>query len=559
MITSCQTYSSAFLVSAMNIKHPHSVKIIDCTLRDGGYYTNWDFPDAVIQEYIIAMEGVGCNCLEIGFRFPPKPGFLGACAYTKDSWLNTFCISESTLIAVMINASDYIFDGVVDFSLLETSFPNIASESRVDLVRIATHLAIAQFCIPVLDWLQARGYRVAINLMQIAGYEELELAQYIHMFSVSKPDIIYFADSLGNLNSDQASAIVNLIKSNWSGDIGIHAHDNMNMALANSLAALQSGALWVDSTLTGMGRGAGNVATELLIFSLYGANLNFPGFIPLLSLVSRFFTPLKNHYKWGPNPYYAYAARHNVHPSYVQKMLDDKRFSHEDVIAVLQHLSTSESSNFSYEKIDLAKRFYHHDPVGTWSPQSLIEGRDVIILGNGPGLQQCISAIKMFIRQRNPLVVALNIAQSIDDDIIDLRVACHPVRILTQYTVYSSLPQKIVLPYSMLPPHLEPNHSKVNILDYGLQIRDGSFDFYDTYGIIPYAKVFPYSLALSNSGHAQKIYIAGFDGYSPSDPREVENSAMINAYNSTSDSLPIISITPTTLPVPCISVYSLIE
>ena len=120
---------------------------------------------------------------------------------------------------------------------------------------------------------------------------------------ISKPDVLYFADSLGNLKPSNISDIIKLLKTHWDGEIGIHTHDNMGMAMSNSQEAFNKGATWIDSTVTGMGRGPGNLQTEysLIEFKQSDKNTNY---FSLLKLIDQYFEPLQIKYKWGKNPYY---------------------------------------------------------------------------------------------------------------------------------------------------------------------------------------------------------------------------------------------------------------
>ena len=115
------------------------VKLLDCTLRDGGYYNNWEFTIDTVQAYINAMEALNVDFIELGFRFIPKPDFLGPCAYTTDGYIKKFDISPNTKIGVMLNASDYFKNGKIDIELLEKVVTTDADISPVNLIRVACH------------------------------------------------------------------------------------------------------------------------------------------------------------------------------------------------------------------------------------------------------------------------------------------------------------------------------------------------------------------------------------------------------------------------------------
>ena len=122
------------------------------------------------------------------------------------------------------------------------------------------------------------------------------------------------------------SSIIKGLRSNWQGEIGIHAHDNMHRALTNTLEAYKNGAKWLDSTVNGLGRGPGNTKTEELVFELKGINDENIDFLPLIDLIQNEFSTLKEKYKWGSSPFYYLSGKNKIHPTYIQNMLNDNSY-----------------------------------------------------------------------------------------------------------------------------------------------------------------------------------------------------------------------------------------
>ena len=123
------------------------------------------------------------------------------------------------------------------------------------------------------------------------------------------------------MSSNQISNIVETFRRHWHGALGIHTHNNLNNAVANSLSALDLGVTWLDSTVTGMGRGPGNAQTEYLLIELQNTNKNKLDILPLLKLIKKYFEPMLKKYKWGTNPYYYLAGKYGIHPTYIQSMI----------------------------------------------------------------------------------------------------------------------------------------------------------------------------------------------------------------------------------------------
>jgi 4-hydroxy 2-oxovalerate aldolase len=239
-----------------------NLKLLDCTLRDGGYYNSWDFSPDLVQAYLESMTALKVDYVEIGLRSLKNEGFKGGFAYSTDHFLKALDIPNELegKIGVMVNASELVVKTPGLVSLLEKLF-TASSKSPVSLVRIACHVYEFEQALPAASWLQDKGYRVGFNLMQIADQSDNNILHLAQKANNSPIDALYFADSMGSLNPRQVTHIVNVIRQGWKGEIGIHTHDNMAQALANSKAAVEAGVTWVDATVTGMGRGPGNVQT----------------------------------------------------------------------------------------------------------------------------------------------------------------------------------------------------------------------------------------------------------------------------------------------------------
>ena len=425
--------------------------VLDCTLRDGGYYNAWDFPVVLINDYLIAMNALGVDVVELGYRFIKNIGFKGACAFSTDSFLRTLNIPSELNISVMINASD-LRDSSHDLHvLLEQLFPETACTSPVDIVRIATHIDDINFALNASIWLSNRGFIVGVNLMQISECSESAIIAFARMFSHSSVEVLYFADSMGCMKTKDIVRVVNLLQVDWKGSLGVHAHDNMGCALANTLKSKEIGVTWLDATVTGMGRGAGNARMEELVIETKGSQIKKAGLIPLIRLIQEYFLPMKSKHAWGSNPYYYLTGKYRIHPTYVQEMLADRRYNDEDILTVINQLRNSGEKKFSFGSLDAARYFYNGEIQGAWDPSKLMKGRDVLILGSGHGVKNHKIGIESFIHKNKPIVMALNTQQHIESSFIDLFVASNPVRLLADMDTHQRLVQPLVVPFSMIP------------------------------------------------------------------------------------------------------------
>ena len=523
---------------------PNSFSLLDCTLRDGGYYNAWDFSPALINDYLLAMKAAQVDVAEVGFRFLKNQGFKGACAYATDDFLRSLEIPSGLMLAVMVNGADLCSE-LGCKGALEKLFPESVNASPVRLVRFACHFHELPTVLPAVEWLVKRGYRVGVNLMQIADRSLEELHELTRMVSDWPVEMLYFADSMGSMVPDDVARIVGVLREGWQGQIGIHTHDNMGLALANTLRAHREGVKWLDSTVTGMGRGPGNARTEELVIEAGQLREQRPNLVPLMALVGRYFGPMKAKYGWGTNPYYYLAGKYGIHPSYIQEMVADTRFEEVDILAVIEYLKQEGGKKFSSNTLDGARNFYRGEARGTWRPAELLAGSDVLILGSGPGVADHRSAIEAFANRANPVCIALNTQSSIDPSLIDLRIACHPVRLLADVEAHLELPQPLITPASMLPDRLREGLRNKKLLDFGLAIDIDRFEFHDTYCVSPTSFVLAYALAVAASGQVSRILMAGFDGYPAGDPRNDEVEKMLSIFASSGWEGAPISLTPT--------------
>ncbi|MCD6003897.1 aldolase catalytic domain-containing protein [Halomonas sp. IOP_6] len=529
---------------------------LDCTLRDGGYYNGWDFSEDLIHEYLVAMQAAGVDAVELGLRSLKNQGFQGPCAFTTDEFIRGLTIPAGLMVGVMINGSELV-SNIPQVQALERLFPNSAENSPVELVRIACHVHEFAASLPAVTWLKERGYKVGFNLMQVADRTEAEVKALAREAKSYPLDALYFADSMGSMNPDQAAQIIQWMRTEWKGPMGIHTHDNLGLALSNTLRAIDEGVTWVDATVTGMGRGPGNARTEELAIELAERRDKQVSMVPLMALLRKHFKPMQEHYGWGTNPYYYLAGKYGIHPTYIQEMLSDSRYDEEDVLAVIEHLRVEGGKKFSLNTLDAARHFYHGEPKGQWSPKERFAGREVLLLGTGPGVARHRLALERYIRDHKPLVLALNTQSAIKAELIDLRVACHPVRLLADCEAHTKLPQPLITPYTMLPADVRESLANKEVLDFGLNVQADSFAFAETHCTAPTSLVVAYALAVASSGGASRVLMAGFDGFRADDPRNAEMDKVLSAYATAKQAARILAVTPTRYHLDSVSIYAL--
>ena len=377
--------------------------------------------------------------------------------------------------------------------------------SKLKFIRLACHYNEFDKTTIICNLLQKKGYLVGINLMQVSELSKNNILYVASKCKKIKPDIVYFADSLGKLRNNNVINIVNLFKESWKGPLGIHAHDNLEMALSNTITALNSGANWLDSTILGMGRGPGNAKTEFLVQELNSHfKKNVFEVLPLVELVNEYFTNLKNIYKWGTNSYYFMSGVNSIHPTYIQEMMSIQ-LGELEIIEAINHLKQKGGNKFDINFV----RSEFQKPInlvkGDWMPEKKLKNKEVLLISSGPTVKEYQKEIEKYIIQKKPKVIALNTFVSINKKLVDFYLACNPLRIIADANLYSKIKSPLILPRSLLSNNLEKKFLKIKLLNFGIGLKNNQYDFKKDSAIIPRLYNVAYALSIATSGKASRI------------------------------------------------------
>ncbi|WP_018879428.1 aldolase catalytic domain-containing protein [Thioalkalivibrio sp. ALE9] len=528
-----------------NTRSPE-LTLLDCTLRDGGYYNGWCFSDALVERYLSVMGKAGVDIVEIGFRSRKVDDFYGPYAFSSDQWLSSLPLPEGVTLGVMCNAKELLETEDPEQVVHELFAPR--DESPVSLVRIAAHFNEVEACAPAVRALSRLGYQVGLNLMQATGRPREELEAKAAFAATLPLDVLYFADSFGNMEPVDIEGMVDALRSQWSGALGVHTHDNMGNALANTMRACESGCTWLDATVLGMGRGAGNLRTETLLLELDRRGIRAGQEMDaLLDLVVGEFGDLQTEHGWGPSIFYHLSALYNVHPTYVQEMLTSERYSHHDVIAALKRLGNLDARSFCPRLLSHASSSHVSENEGALDVTGRLEGRTVLILGSGDQVSKHCSALEQFISRERPYVISTNWNPWISADLVDAWSTCTPERLLLEKHLYEANSGTLIAPRSAIPAEARPSLQHWSHLDFGMKVDPHQFSITSRTATVPSALTLLYAAAYANAAGATTILLAGVDGHAPADPRHQELEGALRLYSEMPAHRPLVAITPTTL------------
>lgn len=285
------------------------IKVLDCTVRDGGLINDHKFDDKFVKAVYETCVAAGIDYMEVGYKASKKifaPDNFGKWKFSDEDDIRRIVGDNPTDLKLSVMADAERTDYHEDILPKE--------KSVLDCIRIATYIHQLPAALDMIKDAHDKGYETTLNLMSVSVVHDGDLAEALEVLAQSPVDTIYLVDSFGSLYSEQIRDLtVTFLKAvEGSGkEIGIHAHNNMQLAYANTLESLILGANRLDATINGMGRGAGNCPMELLLAFLKNPKFHLR---PVLQCIQDVFLPLQEEMEWGYQIPYLMTGMLNQHP-----------------------------------------------------------------------------------------------------------------------------------------------------------------------------------------------------------------------------------------------------
>lgn len=283
------------------------IKVLDCTIRDGGLINNHQFEERFVRETYRALNEAGVDYIEVGYKadqgqFDPKQ--YGPYKFCDEETLKriTDGIESRAKISLMIDIGRVNLDEVPE-----------KSQSLASMYRVACYVKDVDKAIHHANVLAAKGYETTLNLMATASAGQVELEEALDQIErESRAIAVYVVDSFGALYSEQIHHYVETFRKYLkTKEVGIHTHNNQQLAFANTIEAIIKGANFLDATVSGIGRGPGNCPMELLLGFLKNPKFNMR---PLLKVIQEEYLPLRQKIEWGYMIPYMLTGINNEHP-----------------------------------------------------------------------------------------------------------------------------------------------------------------------------------------------------------------------------------------------------
>ncbi|MBI5638808.1 MAG: aldolase catalytic domain-containing protein [Nitrospirae bacterium] len=293
------------------------ITVLDCTVRDGGLINKWQFSNDFVRKIFDALSKAGVDYMEIGYKSSEKYFSRqdnGAWKFCTEDDLKRIVGDEDRKIKLSAMADI----GRVDFQ----DIPN-KKDSVLDMLRVACYAHEVDKGIDLAHHCMEKGYEVTINLMAVSKVLEKDLDEALEDLAKSHVPIIYLVDSFGAMYSEQIHFLAKKYFAALPGkQLGMHAHNNQQLAFANTIEAIIAGINYLDATLYGMGRGAGNCPIELLLNFLKNPKFDIR---PVLEIIQESLIPMKKEVEWGYHIPYMITGVLNEHPRSGMKIMDSKR------------------------------------------------------------------------------------------------------------------------------------------------------------------------------------------------------------------------------------------
>ena len=303
------------------IAYRPDVKVVDATLRDGGLVNDFYFTDEFVKALYLANLRSGVDYMEFGYKASREmfdESKFGKWKFSRDEDIRAIVGENATDLKIAVMADVGRCDYKTD--IIERA------DSPIDLIRVATYLNTIPAAVDMIEDAAKKGYEVSCNIMAISNARESDLKVALDILGQTPVDVLYIVDSYGAIYPEQMARMADMylnIAAKYGKKVGIHAHNNQQLAFANTIEAVGDGVDWLDATYASMGRGAGNCAMELLLGFLKNPKYNV---YPAIQFIDTYMNKLKEDgVVWGYDLQYLMTGLLNQHPRAAIQFTKEKR------------------------------------------------------------------------------------------------------------------------------------------------------------------------------------------------------------------------------------------
>lgn len=477
------------------------IQLLDCTLRDGAYIVDSEFGVPAIKGIIKKMQEANIDIIECGW-LKDTPHKYGTTFYHTPADAEQYITEKNahSIYVAMIDWDRYDLDNL----------PPCDGKS-IDAIRVVFPQAKFKEAIPLSKIIEEKGYNVYLQAANTLGYSDGELLELAEEINRVHPVCLSVVDTFGAMYAEDLEHIVSLLDQHLDKDIklGFHSHNNQQLSFALSMQFIEmlqnsDRECVVDSSLCGMGRGAGNATTELLVNFLnrkYSGNYDMN---TVMDAIDMYMQKFIEQYKWGYSTPYFIAGMYCAHVNNIAYLLKNHRTNAKDMRNVIEMLSPDNRKKYDYDLLEKTYLDYQNKIIDDEKYLSIlrekIANREVMLLLPGKSILTEEAKIKKYIEENNPIVIGINAI--FENYVYDYVFFSNKVRYNYAKDIYPELfssVQKIVA--SNIKTSSGENELLVN---FNLLVKRG-WEHFDNSGIM--------CLRLLNKLHVNNVVLAGFDGF----------------------------------------------
>jgi len=392
----------------------HNIKILDCTLRDGGYINDWAFKDAYITKILKALDNSHIDIIECGYLDDKKgvknDSTLFDSIATADKALTPLAQSDAQKV-IMINFGDF-------------DVKNLPSKERTSIngIRLAFHKKDIDKAFEAAYKIKDLGYYLYFQPMVTKNYKDIEFLAIIERANELNPYAFYIVDSFGSMTLDEFHKYLVLAQNNLNSSIslGYHSHNNMQLAFSNAISMCSQNLkreIIIDSSIYGIGRGAGNLNTELIADYLNNAHEKSYDTLPLLDVIDELLASLMLKNSWGFSPAQFLSASYNCHPNYASYLVNKNTNHIVGIKKVLDKLPSESKNSFDKELIEkLYRDFILEAKTPTKGKLELLKEKKVLLVASGKSVLDNKELLELRANDENYTLIALNHKASVECD-----------------------------------------------------------------------------------------------------------------------------------------------
>ena len=384
-------------------------KLLDCTLRDGGYVNDWEFGHDNIVTIFERLVSSGVDILEIGFLDERRP-------FDRNRTIMPDTQSADRIFGRLDKGNSMIV-AMIDYGTCSIEHLSPCRDSFLDGIRVIFKKHVMREAIRFCHEVKELGYRVFVQAVSITSYSDRELLDLIDLVNELNPYALSLVDTYGLLHQDNLLHYFRLLNHNLNPEIaiGYHSHNNFQLAYANSMEILREPTertVLIDASLYGMGKSAGNLPIELISMHMNAACGRSFEISQLLEAIDISIMPIYRVQPWGYKLFFYIAASNNCHPNYVQYLMDKQTLSLKSIGAILSSIEPEKKLLYDRAYIEnLYLDYQNRECCDTADLEALSRawnGRPLLLLGPGKNLELEKERVLAWIRAHDPIIISVN-------------------------------------------------------------------------------------------------------------------------------------------------------